>query len=137
MGATRLILDEDNLLLDIELSYKNTEICTYFISAALAEPYSCVVHTFKRAAPLRIGQKILILGAGIIGKVSHKFITSITVESRCGASKAISTVVNSIMVQYRLSVGSVWLNLKIYYTLYSLMQVTSLPLLFTTMDTET
>lgn len=35
----------------------------------LCEPYSCVSHGFDRAAPLAVGQKILIIGAGIIGNL--------------------------------------------------------------------
>ncbi|XP_064292966.1 uncharacterized protein LOC128681846 isoform X2 [Plodia interpunctella] len=34
--------------------------------AGLCEPYSCVAHGFDRASPLKVGQKILISGAGII-----------------------------------------------------------------------
>ncbi|KAF9794084.1 hypothetical protein SFRURICE_013549 [Spodoptera frugiperda] len=34
--------------------------------AGLCEPYSCVSHGFDRASPLKVGEKILILGAGII-----------------------------------------------------------------------
>ncbi|KAI5640100.1 alcohol dehydrogenase groES-like domain-containing protein [Phthorimaea operculella] len=37
--------------------------------AALCEPFSCVSHGFDRASPLFIGQKILIVGAGIIGNL--------------------------------------------------------------------
>ncbi|XP_075988772.1 uncharacterized protein LOC142984819 [Anticarsia gemmatalis] len=37
--------------------------------AGLTEPYSCVAHGFDRAAPLKVGQKILIIGAGIIGNL--------------------------------------------------------------------
>ncbi|XP_059057756.1 D-altritol 5-dehydrogenase-like [Achroia grisella] len=37
--------------------------------AGLCEPYSCVSHGFDRAAPLSVGQKILIVGAGIIGNL--------------------------------------------------------------------
>ncbi|XP_041970637.1 D-arabinitol dehydrogenase 1-like [Aricia agestis] len=37
--------------------------------AGLCEPYSCVSHGFDRAAPLPIGSKILIVGAGIIGNL--------------------------------------------------------------------
>ncbi|XP_063545617.1 uncharacterized protein LOC134753611 [Cydia strobilella] len=35
----------------------------------LCEPYSCVSHGFDRAAPLQIGEKILVVGAGIIGNL--------------------------------------------------------------------
>ncbi|XP_063632661.1 uncharacterized protein LOC134803755 [Cydia splendana] len=35
----------------------------------LCEPYSCVAHGFDRAAPLQIGKKILVVGAGIIGNL--------------------------------------------------------------------
>ncbi|KAM3955662.1 uncharacterized protein ACR2FA_010420 [Aphomia sociella] len=37
--------------------------------AGLCEPYSCVSHGFDRASPLSVGQKILIVGAGIIGNL--------------------------------------------------------------------
>ncbi|XP_052739197.1 uncharacterized protein LOC112045129 [Bicyclus anynana] len=37
--------------------------------AGLCEPYSCVSHGFDRAAPLPVGSKILIVGAGIIGNL--------------------------------------------------------------------
>ncbi|CAH1642242.1 unnamed protein product [Spodoptera littoralis] len=37
--------------------------------AGLCEPYSCVSHGFDRASPLKVGEKILILGAGIIGNL--------------------------------------------------------------------
>ncbi|XP_026734464.1 D-arabinitol dehydrogenase 1-like [Trichoplusia ni] len=37
--------------------------------AGLCEPYSCVSHGFNRAAPLKVGQKILVVGAGIIGNL--------------------------------------------------------------------
>lgn len=37
--------------------------------AGLTEPYSCVAHGFDRASPLKVGQKILIVGAGIIGNL--------------------------------------------------------------------
>ncbi|KAH9637606.1 hypothetical protein HF086_014770 [Spodoptera exigua] len=37
--------------------------------AGLCEPYSCVSHGFDRASPLKVGDKILILGAGIIGNL--------------------------------------------------------------------
>ncbi|XP_073965452.1 uncharacterized protein isoform X1 [Choristoneura fumiferana] len=35
----------------------------------LCEPYSCVAHGFDRASPLQVGEKILIVGAGIIGNL--------------------------------------------------------------------
>ncbi|XP_063372322.1 uncharacterized protein LOC134660485 isoform X1 [Cydia amplana] len=35
----------------------------------ICEPYSCVAHGFDRAAPLQIGEKILVVGAGIIGNL--------------------------------------------------------------------
>ncbi|CAH2101742.1 unnamed protein product [Euphydryas editha] len=37
--------------------------------AGLCEPYSCVSHGFDRAAPITIGSKILVVGAGIIGNL--------------------------------------------------------------------
>ncbi|VVC99853.1 unnamed protein product [Leptidea sinapis] len=37
--------------------------------AGLCEPYSCVAHGFDRAAPIPVGSKILIVGAGIIGNL--------------------------------------------------------------------
>ncbi|CAH2988285.1 unnamed protein product [Chilo suppressalis] len=37
--------------------------------AGLCEPYSCVSHGFDRASPLLVGDKILIVGAGIIGNL--------------------------------------------------------------------
>ncbi|XP_045457922.1 D-altritol 5-dehydrogenase-like [Melitaea cinxia] len=37
--------------------------------AGLCEPYSCVSHGVDRAAPIPIGSKILIVGAGIIGNL--------------------------------------------------------------------
>ncbi|KAL0809358.1 hypothetical protein ABMA28_011563 [Loxostege sticticalis] len=37
--------------------------------AGLCEPYSCVAHGFDRASPLLVGEKILIVGAGIIGNL--------------------------------------------------------------------
>ncbi|CAH0761901.1 unnamed protein product [Diatraea saccharalis] len=37
--------------------------------AGLCEPYSCVSHGFDRASPLLVGEKILIVGAGIIGNL--------------------------------------------------------------------
>uniref|UniRef100_A0A2A4JDD1 Enoyl reductase (ER) domain-containing protein n=1 Tax=Heliothis virescens TaxID=7102 RepID=A0A2A4JDD1_HELVI len=37
--------------------------------AGLCEPYSCVSHGFDRASPLKVGNKILIVGAGIIGNL--------------------------------------------------------------------
>ncbi|XP_049883883.1 uncharacterized protein LOC126379235 [Pectinophora gossypiella] len=37
--------------------------------AGLCEPYSCVSHGFDRASPLFVGQKILVVGAGIIGNL--------------------------------------------------------------------
>ncbi|PZC71460.1 uncharacterized protein LOC110382525 [Helicoverpa armigera] len=37
--------------------------------AGLCEPYSCVSHGFDRASPIKVGEKILILGAGIIGNL--------------------------------------------------------------------
>lgn len=35
----------------------------------LCEPYSCVAHGYDRASPLLVGEKILIVGAGIIGNL--------------------------------------------------------------------
>ncbi|KAF5301075.1 hypothetical protein FQA39_LY10894 [Lamprigera yunnana] len=37
--------------------------------AVLAEPISCLAHSWDRIAPITVGQKILILGAGIIGNL--------------------------------------------------------------------
>ncbi|CAH0602035.1 unnamed protein product [Chrysodeixis includens] len=37
--------------------------------AGLCEPYSCVSHGFNRASPLKVGERILVLGAGIIGNL--------------------------------------------------------------------
>ncbi|GBP56626.1 D-arabitol-phosphate dehydrogenase [Eumeta japonica] len=39
--------------------------------AGLCEPYSCVAHGFDRASPLKVGQKILVVGAGIIDESSE------------------------------------------------------------------
>ncbi|XP_016844442.1 D-arabinitol dehydrogenase 1 isoform X2 [Nasonia vitripennis] len=35
--------------------------------AALSEPLSCLAHGWKRMNPIHVGQKVLVLGAGIIG----------------------------------------------------------------------
>lgn len=43
-----------------------------FILAGLTEPYSCVAHGFNRAAPIKVGQKILVIGAGIIGECNEE-----------------------------------------------------------------
>ncbi|KAK4878825.1 hypothetical protein RN001_011331 [Aquatica leii] len=37
--------------------------------AVLAEPISCLAHSWDRIAPITVGQKILILGAGVIGNL--------------------------------------------------------------------
>lgn len=38
--------------------------------AALNEPLSCLSHGFDKFSPLRIGQKVLVMGAGIIGNLA-------------------------------------------------------------------
>ena len=35
--------------------------------AALAEPLSCLAHGWDRMNPIHVGQRVLVLGAGIIG----------------------------------------------------------------------
>uniref|UniRef100_A0A1L8D6P6 Aldehyde reductase-3 n=1 Tax=Plutella xylostella TaxID=51655 RepID=A0A1L8D6P6_PLUXY len=37
--------------------------------AGLCEPYACVAHGFNRAAPIPVGSRVLVLGAGIIGNL--------------------------------------------------------------------
>lgn len=35
--------------------------------AVLAEPMSCIAHGWNRMNPIHVGEKVLVLGAGIIG----------------------------------------------------------------------
>ncbi|CAB3233640.1 unnamed protein product [Arctia plantaginis] len=68
--------------------------------ACFAEPLSCVAHSFNRAGPLKVGEKILIIGAGIIGKLfasalyyqGHRNVTvSEKIEKRLDIFRRMST----------------------------------------------
>jgi len=41
----------------------------YMFIAVLTEPLSCIAHGWDRIAPIPVGLRILILGAGIIGNL--------------------------------------------------------------------
>ncbi|CAB3257429.1 unnamed protein product [Arctia plantaginis] len=68
--------------------------------ACFAEPLSCVAHSFNRAGPLKVGEKILIIGAGIIGNLfasalyyqGHRNVTvSEKIEKRLDIFRRMST----------------------------------------------
>ncbi|XP_053622051.1 D-altritol 5-dehydrogenase-like isoform X1 [Plodia interpunctella] len=72
--------------------------------AGLCEPYSCVAHGFDRASPLKVGQKILISGAGIIGNLwittlHHHGHRNVTVSEM---NKARLEIVKNLDTGYRL-----------------------------------
>lgn len=41
----------------------------FYITAALTEPISCIVHGWELLSPVPIGKKILVIGAGIVGNI--------------------------------------------------------------------
>ncbi|GBP56615.1 D-arabinitol dehydrogenase 1 [Eumeta japonica] len=71
---------------------------------ALCEPYSCVAHGFDRASPLKVGAKILVAGAGIIGNL---WITTLHLQGHrdvtvCEMNKTRLEIVNRLKTGYRL-----------------------------------
>lgn len=72
--------------------------------AGLCEPYSCVAHGFDRASPLLVGEKILVVGAGIIGNLwvttlHHHGHREVTVSEM---NKIRLEIVNKLETGYRL-----------------------------------
>lgn len=41
----------------------------FFFQGAICEPISCIAHGWDRISPVSVGEKILIVGAGIIGNL--------------------------------------------------------------------
>lgn len=85
--------------------------------AGLCEPYSCVAHGFDRASPLVVGEKILIVGAGIIGNLwvttlHHHGHRDVTVSEM---NKTRLDIVKKLDTGYRLITPEVLAKEDIFY----------------------
>ncbi|KAI8422576.1 hypothetical protein MSG28_006370 [Choristoneura fumiferana] len=85
--------------------------------ASLCEPYSCVSHGFDRASPLSVADRVLVLGAGIIGNL---WLTTLHLHGHRDVTvsemnKARLEIVKQLDLGYRLVTPDVLANEKELY----------------------